>query len=93
MLYNRLTTTRYTMLKGRTYDLQQLSEEDLRYLLLRGTHHIAISQQGLKKPLFTAAEIVPLVANAETQDEASRYAALSSAASVRNAWQKRMQQP
>jgi len=93
MLYINKTASRYIQYGPKKYDLHNLTEDQVKELLLIGCFHIAISDAGLKKPLFTAKEIVPLVTNAATADEASRFACLSSAATVKTAWQKRMERP
>jgi hypothetical protein len=66
-------------------DLNIISEDKAKELLLERCPFLKITSEGQKKPLFKATEILPLVKAATTMEEATAYAQLSTAATVRNA--------
>lgn len=73
-------------------DLRYLTEEQAKQLLLERSQHLAITDAGRKKPLFTTAEILPLVRVAKTMDEATGFARLSNASSVKAALLKKAEE-
>ncbi len=73
-------------------DLTRITEAQARQLLLERSQYLKITPDGLKKPLFAASEIAPLVKAATTSDEAVAFAALSDTQAVRNAMVKKLEE-